>query len=388
MASIKQDPKTKTWTFVFSHYVEGQRKQVRRRGFQTKREANAAMIKLQNEMENGEYVDTSHHTVATFMAYWFENIYKLEVEALTHKNCSYLLKNHIVPGVGHIKLQKFNSIDAQDFVTNMHSEGYSRGTIKLTCNILKCALDQAEKFKLISENPVRGVKLPKKQKSVGKVWDLSQINEFLNYTKDKRHYCSYALGLLAGMRQGEILGLRFKDIDFENKLITIRQTLDNPGKQIKQGGKTASSERVISIPNQLVEILIKQKEIKQAHREKLIKKLSKQEISEMDNMDLVIFNLKHGRQVLPRKLYEAFIKDVSRAGLPRIRFHDLRHTHATLLLTMNTNVKVVSERLGHSSVGITLDTYSHVLRSVANEVAENLEQIVELGDREEIESGL
>nr|WP_249435661.1 tyrosine-type recombinase/integrase [Paenibacillus sp. Marseille-Q4541] len=97
-------------------------------------------------------------------------------------------------------------------------------------------------------------------------------------------------------------------------------------------------------------------------------------------MDFVIFNLKNGKQVLPNRLYDAFKRDSAQSNLPSIRFHDLRLSHATLLLTMNTNAKVVSESLGHSQVGVTLDTYSHVLRSVANEVAENLEQVVYLSD--------
>lgn len=378
MASIKQDPKTKTWTFIFSHYVKGQRKQIKRRGFPSKREANVAMIKLQNEMQNGHMPESTHHTIESFMLYWLETIRKFEIDNITYYHNTIYVKNYIIPRIGKIKLQQFNSVHAQEFVKDMAEAGYARATIELPVKLMQLALDQAKTYNMVKENNMRGVKLPKKKKYNAKVWDIDQINHFLNHTKNKRFHAAYALALLGGLRQGECLGLRFQDIDFDEKILWVRQTLSHYGTEFKDGGKTQSSVRPISLPNQLVDILIRQKIKKESLRRDLTHRLSKAELEEMDNLDLVIYNTRNGKQIFPSNIYKHFQKDVEEAKLPKIRFHDLRHSHATMLLTRKTNVKVVSERMGHSKIGVTLDTYSHVLPSVASEVADDLETIIKV----------
>ncbi|MFC7561122.1 site-specific integrase [Paenibacillus farraposensis] len=206
------------------------------------------------------------------------------------------------------------------------------------------------------------------------IWTLEQVNHFLQSTKEDRYHCVYGLALLAGMRQGEILGLRWQDIDFESKTITIRQTLAHYGTRIKSGAKTTTGERKISIPNQLIGILEEQCRLYEAYKVKW-----KREFGDgFVDMDIVIFNLKNGKTVFPANLSKAYKKDVISAKLPHIRFHDMRHTHATMLLEKKMNVKVISERLGHSKISVTLDTYSHVLPSMQQEVADELEQMIML----------
>jgi integrase len=166
----------------------------------------------------------------------------------------------------------------------------------------------------------------------------------------------------------KFLGLRWKDIDFEKKIITIRQTLCHYGKNLRTGTKTNAGERTVSISNQLVSVLKKQR--KDCLELKM--KLGKQFV----DLDLVIFNLTNGKTVFPSNMIKNYMNDVKKSGLPHIRFHDLRHTHATMLIGENVNVKVISERLGHSKIGITLDTYSHVLPSMQQEVADKLDGII------------
>ncbi|KOS01815.1 site-specific integrase, partial [Paenibacillus polymyxa] len=146
------------------------------------------------------------------------------------------------------------------------------------------------------------------------------------------------------------------------------------GTRIKSGAKTTAGERKISIPNQLIAILEEQRRLHEAYKVKWKREFGDGFI----NMDIVIFNLKNGKTVFPANLSKAYKKDVISAKLPHIRFHDMRHTHATMLLEKKMNVKVISERLGHSKISVTLDTYSHVLPSMQQEVADELEQMIML----------
>jgi integrase len=367
MAEPSRNDITGKWEFVFDYYIQGKRKQVRRRGFKSKRLANDELIRLQKEVQDDDYIEENKKTISEYMKYWLENIRKLECEATSYYNNLLYLKNHINPRIGKIKLQDMSPMKCQEFVNDMHNDGYARNTIDRVCTLLKLALDKAIEYKLIKENNMRTVTLPKKIKKQVKVWSLQQVNHFLNAMKDRRYYCVYAIALLTGMRQGEILGLRWKDIDFNKKLISVRQTLTHYGKEIKDGTKTISGERTISISEQLIKILNKQ------HQEYIVFKSNTEEFIDMD---LVIYNLKNGKTVFPGNLTKRYIDDVKRAGLPHIRFHDMRHTHATLLIQQNINVKVISERLGHSKIGVTLDVYSHVLPSMQQEVADKLDEMI------------
>ncbi|MFC5647645.1 tyrosine-type recombinase/integrase [Paenibacillus solisilvae] len=369
MAEPTKNPVTKKWEFVFDYYFKGKRKQIRRRGFNSKREANDSLQLLQREVHDDEYIKQNNKTIAEFMNYWLENIRVLECEATSYYNNTLYLKNHIAPRIGSTKLQELSAMQCQEFVKSLHDDGFARNTIDRVCTLVKLALDKAIEYKLVKENKMRNVTLPKKTKRQITVWTVDQINQFLNFTKERRYYCVYAIALLTGMRQGEILGLRWKDIDYEKKIISVRQTLTHYGKEIKDSTKTISGERNISISEQLIIVL---KEQEQRYIE------FKKNTMNINDMDLVIFNLKDGSTVFPSNLTKSYMKDVERSGLPHIRFHDLRHSHATMLIQQNINVKVISERLGHSKVGVTLDVYSHVLPSMQQEVAERLDNIISI----------
>ncbi|MBP1154538.1 MULTISPECIES: site-specific integrase [unclassified Paenibacillus] len=367
MASIFQNQKTKKWEFVFDHYVNGKRKQVRRKGFKTKRDANDVLITLQTEVKEEGYIGTNKQSVSEFMTYWLENVKKLECEETSYYNNTLYLKNHIIPKMGTMKLQELNPIVCQKFVNEMHQAGYARNTIDRVCTLIKLAFDSAVDYKYMKENHMRKVKLPKSQKQELKVWTVNQANQFLEFTKNRRFFCVYALALSTGMRQGEILGLRWKDVNFGEKTITVSQTLTHYGKRLKSGAKTSSGERTISLPAQLIRTLTKQYEDYVTF---------KNTAEEFTDLDLVIFNLKNGGTVFPANLTKHYIKDVKGSGLPHISFHSLRHTHATMLIEKNINVKVISERLGHSKIGVTLDVYSHVLPSMQQAAADKLDEML------------
>jgi integrase len=315
-----------------------------------------------------DYVEINQVTVVQFIKKWFENEYIMGVEDTTYYNANLLMKNHIKPRFEKLKLQNLNADRCQEFISSMYKEGYSYSTIDGVSNLIKKALDSAVSKKYIKSNYMRTVSMPKKKQKEMIVWTSEQVNQFLHATKHRRFYCAYALALLAGMRQGEILGLRWKDIDFEKKTVTVNQTLTHYGKSIKSGAKTASGVRTISVSAQLIEVLKKQR------RDYLELKLCLGEAFE--DMDIVMFNLRNGKTIFPANLTKTYKKDVKDSGLPHISFHSLRHTHATMLISKNVHAKIISSRLGHSKIGVTLDIYSHVLPAMQQEAVDKLDEMI------------
>lgn len=366
MASIKQNKNNKKWDFVFDRYINGKRQQIRRRGFKTKREAQDKLVELQNEVKEDNYVNPSTMTIVQFIAEWVEGR-KNKVEDTTVYNHRLYVKNHIEPFFEETRMQQLSPMMCQHFVDNMIKRGFAFNTIDRITTLIKMALDRAIDFNLIKKNSMRSVEMPKKNKREIGVWSVDEVNQFLNYTKsNSRYYCVYALALMTGMRQGEILGLRWQDIDFDNRMIYIRQTLAGYGKEFKSGAKTISGVRTVSISDNLVNILKKE--------EKKYLNLKEQSDSWYD-YDLVIY-ANNGNRIFPGNLTRQFKKDIIDSEVSDIRFHDMRHTHATLLIQKNINVKIISERLGHSNISITLDTYSHVLPSMQQEVADHIDDII------------
>lgn len=369
VASIKKNAKTNKWEFVFDRYVDGKRKQVRRRGFDTKREAIDKLAELKMEVIEGYFIDPSHLTLEQFLEEWRRGA-ESRTEETTFYNRGLYIKNHILPYFKDTKLQDIDLRMSQNFIDKMSSDGYAFNTIENVRTTVVLALDSAVEYKLIKENPMRLAKLPKRDAKEMKVWTVEQVNHFLNYTKDNsKFHCVYALALMTGMRQGEILGLRWQDIDFEKKMLYVRQTLTHYGKSFKKGAKTKSGVRSIAISDNLIKILKEEKE--------KVEYKKKRALDEWIELDLVICAL-NGNRVFPSNLTKFFKKDIINAGVPDIRFHDMRHTHATMLMEQNVNVKVVSERLGHSRISITLDTYSHVLPNMQRDVATNIDEIIQI----------
>lgn len=190
---------------------------------------------------------------------------------------------------------------------------------------------------------------------------------FLNIAEGHVHYIVYSLAIHTGMRKGEILGLRWKDINMEGKSLTIQQTVNwTPSEGIIiQDTKTASSTRRISIGSLLINDLVQQKEVIKANKEQFGNKYQ-------DN-DLVCC-YENGEPIKPRRITETFAYLTNKSGLPKIRFHDLRHSHASMLLNNGVNPKIGAERLGHSSVQIYLDRYSHLLPDMQRDAVDLVEE--------------
>ncbi|UOY93157.1 site-specific integrase [Ectobacillus sp. JY-23] len=371
--SITRNKQTGKWDFVFNggrDPLTGKRKQIKRRGFESKRDAMDEMTKLKAEMLENAFLDLTKMTYATYLEEWFQER-KSRLQQSTFEIHSIFYRNVIKPKLGHLKLQQIAPIQIQKFVNDLVNDtSYSEHTIHLIFRIVSASLKKAKVLKLIKENPSTGITLPKIRQQEIHVWSLEQVNFFISEAKKikrlTRCHIGFLISIFTGMRQGEVLGLRWKDIDFDTQTIFVRQTLTQNAK-VKAGAKNQASLRSIHIPNKLIDEL-------RTYRKQLLQEKLLLGQSYYDN-DLVICT-RDGKPMIPRNFRKEFYKVVEKVGLPKIRFHDLRHTHATILIQQNVNVKLISERLGHSDIQTTLNTYSHVLPDMQKSVSDKLDKII------------
>ncbi|OHY76660.1 site-specific integrase [Priestia aryabhattai] len=373
--SITKNKQTGKWDFVFNAGVNpstGKRKQIKRRGFTTKRHAMDAMTKLKAEILTNDFLDLNAMTYASYMDEWLDER-KNQLQKTTFEIHSIYYQNVIKPKLGHFKIQQITPLHIQKFINELVSQNtYSEHTVHLIYRIVSASLKKANILKLVSDNPASGITLPKIRKKEMKVWSLEQVNHFINESKKTKRltrcYIGFLIALLTGMRQGEIMGMRWKDIDMEAQIIYIRQTLTQDA-EIKYGAKNDSSVRSIHISNKLISEL-------KAHRKRVIaeKLLLGQDYNDFD----LVICTQSGKPMIPRNFRKEFYNLTEKIDLPKIRFHDLRHTHATMLIQQNVNVKLISERLGHAEIGTTLNTYSHVLPNMQKTVSDELDKIIEM----------
>ncbi|MEK4008372.1 tyrosine-type recombinase/integrase [Paenibacillus sp. FSL H3-0333] len=377
--SIKQDPKTKLYRFVVDVAKKGEkRKQVKRGGFKKRSEAQAAMTKLLNEVNEGEYISPDKTVFVDYML----NVWIAEKERnnhmtrLTADSYRSYIKNHIKPILPTITLGELQAKDIKHVVKSMQTREIKKqkktitlsdSTIQRIYNMIISALNYAKQDGLIKTNPAKKVDRPKVPKRKLNIWNITQVKTFLEGFKNSRHYIVFFLALHTGMRQGEILGLPWSNVDMKKKRIMITQTLEHDGKGIKEGAKSSAGIRSISISDEIVEELMKQRK-RIEHEKELAGELY------IDNDLVCCTNI--GKPVFPDTLTHLMRAKIKTLGLPKIRFHDLRHTAASLLLALGYHPKVVSEILGHASVTITLDTYSHLLKNMQAEATQGLSQLL------------
>lgn len=349
------------------------RKQKTVSGFKTKKEAEQACNELIHLLNRGIHVDESKQTVSEFFDYWLEIHVVPNLRKRTADQYIRSIDNYIKKELGNFQLKNLRITTIQRFIKTLQEQGLSSYTIRTTYLILKTALTHAVKWELITKNPMENMSAPKIQKTSRGTWTFEQVNEFLNATKNRHpHYhMAFLLAVYTGMRKAEILGLQWKHVDFKNKRISIEQTqLNLTGKGYEfDGVKSHAAKRSISIDDFLIQELRKHK--KRQMETKL------QLGPEFTDLDLVISTHK-GTPMNQRSVSKDFYIVRDQLGLPKIRFHDLRHTHATLLLQLGENVKVISERLGHSSVNITLEVYAHAMPDMQKSAADNFSSALNL----------
>ena len=338
------------------------RKQKKKMGFKSVKEAKQALLQYQNELKNDKYIEPSKQHFIDYFREWIRTEKEGTVKEITLRHYKNIGENILAPYIGNIPLSSLT----REHIINVVSEldRYSPKYIRKIISVLGDSLKHAVTQDIISKNVTSNVPLPRIKQKEFQVWNAEQVTKFLNDSKEMTHHVLYRTLLMTGMRIGEALGLRWKDITKSSSgyLLTIRQTVNNAG-SIEAGGKTKSSMRTVEIDKKTADYIFSLKE-------GIIKNKEMYSDSYVDQ-DL-IFCTRNGNILFQPNVRRAYSKDMESIDLPKIRLHDFRHTHATLLLQQKINPKVVSERLGHSNVVITLTTYAHVLPTMQTEAVTTL----------------
>jgi integrase len=351
----------------------GKRKQKKKRGFKTKTEAKKALIEAMHAVNTGTYIEPSKLTYKDYCDQWYE-AKRHTIGAQSKKVYESCLRKRIKPTLGNLVMAKLTPLIIQTFLNSLKEEGLSHSTIKKHLEIIKGSLGQAVEDKLIPSNPASKVKIPKVKKKEKKVWSEEEFLSFLQHAKEDPCYIVFELAITTGMRQGEILGLRWRDLNFDKRILSIRQTWSQDEKSFQSEAKTEASIRTIELSEYTMESLKEQKEF-------IERKKVEYGVLYQDN-DLIACT-RHGTPFNPSNIRRSFDRLIKKASVPKIRFHDLRHTHATFLLSKKLNVKMVSERLGHSNIKVTLDFYSKVLPTMQKEAVQVLDQVLKKTPRDQ-----
>lgn len=339
-------------------------------GFRTKKECEAAMNKLIVEIEQGDYVQQKEILLKDYLQNWLKSV-KPNIAGNTFAYYRRIAENEIIPVLGNMQVSKIKPLDIEKFIQEKRKkENINNTTLKHYFDTLKVSLNQALKWQLISSNPCLAVTPPKKEKKEMQVLNKNQLEILLDFLRESEFQTLYLVVMLAvtcGLRRGEILGLEWSHIDFENKIITVKNNytkVDN--KDMLTIPKTDKSIRKIAMLDLAIQELSKWQT--QQKKNKLL--LGEDYVS-----NNFVCTWEDGRPVRPDYVTQQFSRVIKRLELPSIRFHDLRHTHATMLLLQNVSPKVVSKRLGHSNISTTYDIYAHVLPEMEREAADKLNDL-------------
>lgn len=338
-----------------------------------KRKAEDECTRLLNQLATGEYVEPSRTTLAEYLERWLADYAEVNVAPKTFERYAEIVRKHLVPALGHHRLTKLQPLQIQAYYSLALQSGRRDGKGGLSAQtvihhhrVLKDALSQAVRWRLLVRNPSDAVEPPRRQDLEMQVLEETQIGTLLKGAAAKSIYIPILLAVTTGMRRGEILGLRWNDLDLNAGTLAVCQSLEHTrsgGLKFKQP-KTRRSRRVVALPGFARDALRKHRALQAK-----VRLLAGPDYK--DN-ELVCARW-DGNPRNPGALTRAFAKLIVDLGLPKIRFHDLRHSHATQLLREGIHPKVVSERLGHSTVGITLDTYSHVTPGMQEEAAKRID---------------
>lgn len=365
----------KRWYYYFEDINDdGSRKKVEKVGGDTRPEAEAALRKVLSDIdETGQYFLGTDTRVKQYLDFWMEEYVKLNLKYDTYENYRFTIKNHINGYLGKKKLTDLSPALLQNFINAEFKKGYSKKTMTITHSVLKNALNMAVyPWGLIKQNPMLYVKIPKYEerpttKKDLKIISLEDFDHMLEITPEGHpFYIPLNIGFYTGMRVGEVCGLTWDNVDFSNGTITVeKQMVKNDGAWVYGTPKTSSSNRTIFIGQTLLAILKKHKKQQLENRMKYGKLY-------IDSN--AVCTKEYGELVTP-SVVKWNTRRISNALSLSFNFHSLRHTHATLLLENGAKMKEISDRLGHSRISITMDTYSHVTDKMRNETVDIMENL-------------
>ncbi|GCE06357.1 tyrosine-type recombinase/integrase [Dictyobacter aurantiacus] len=332
----------------------------------TEKEAYKLLEEARLQQRQGVLATGPQQSLKDFLEYWLEDVEKPTVGVSAYIGNRIAIRKYLIPGLGHIKLQKLTAHQLQVFYAQHLREGMSASRVARLNTVLHKALEHAKRLRLVSMNVSDDVELPRVRKRAYQVLDSEQAKALLQVASERGLDTLLALAVVTAMRKGEILGLRWSDIDMVKQEIRISRTVNYYTGYgfVETDGKTKNSARVIKLPAFLSGML------KKHHASQLEDKLRVGDA--WVDRDLV-FPRKDGDFMRRTTLDYHVDKLLEKAGLPYVRFHDLRHSAATILLAMGVPANVVQELLGHADIKMTLGIYGHVLPSMHKDAVDKMD---------------
>ncbi len=349
--------------------VTNKRRQKWLSGYPTKKAAQAELNNILHELQQNTFVVPSTETLKEYLDYWIKQK-KSGWSPTTLYGYKSIIKNHIVPQLGSIELSKLKPLHIQEFYTDRLTF-LSATTVLHHHRLLRKALNDAKGWQMIKINPADHVEAPKPKKYKAKVLNVDEIKPLLKALNNDPLEVPVLLTLFLGMRRGELLALKWSDVDYKNKTITIQENLVRGGETgnelFLKEPKSEDGTRTIPISDNILALLKKHKIRQNENKLKFGKYYKKSDY---------MFTRETGDLINPAVFSREFKEFLEKNNLKKIRLHDLRHTSATLMLQSKVPAKTASERLGHSNIHITLDLYSHVLKDMKKEVSDVLDDII------------
>jgi integrase len=333
----------------------------------TKREAQVECSRLITAMSGGTYLEPNKLTVAAFFATWLKHI-KSQVSPKTFERYSGIVNQNIIPLLGAVVLGKLKPVQITEaYAKALAGErrdgkqgGLSPRTVGHMHRVLKQGLSQAVRWESLNRNPADAVDPPKVEWKPVQTYDLPQSVNVLDAMRDKPIFVPVLLAILCGLRRGEICALRWRNVDLAGGQLSVVESLEQTKDGLRFKSPKSGKGRTVAMSETVVEEL-------RAYRVKRAQDMLKLGVGLSDD-DLVVAHV-DGSTVTPIYISQQWARAIGKTALARLRFHDLRHAHATHMLANGVHPKVASERLGHSKVGITLDLYSHVIPGMQADAA-------------------
>ncbi len=365
-----------SWSVVLDIGIDpatGKRQQTRK-AFPTRRSAEAWLAATLKDAQQESFQAPSSQTLSSFLAEWLETI-RPTIRPSTWAGYEQKLRSHVVPRIGALPLRAIDPSRLNRLYAELLDGGKQNGdgrlapkTVRHVHTTLQRALRDAVRWGKLPRNPAEMSDPPRGQSSSMQVWRPNQLASFLHQTKADRLHACWVLAATTGMRRGELLGLRWSDVDLDNRRLAVTQAVIAVGYEVLiSEPKTSKSRRSIALDPATIAVLADHKD-RQRHEQVAA--------GELWQGTGLVFTRQDGSVLHPHTLSYWFDKHSREAGLPPIRLHDLRHSYASAALSAGVHPKVVSERLGHSNIGITLDTYSHVLEGMQQDAADHVAGLI------------
>jgi integrase len=357
------------WCAQYTVYTAKGRKRKTLYG-KTRQEVAAKLAKVLSDREGGLTFDARNLKLGEYLDLWLRDSVRDTVRLTTYQGYERIVRLHIKPTLGRVKLENLTPTHLRSLYRERLESGMSSRMVQLIHTTLHKALKQATADGIIPRNVVGMVKAPRSPTKELKTLVPEQARALIQSAHTDRLEALFVLAVTTGMRQGELLGLKWQDVDLETGILQVRRTLSTAtGRGFSfNAPKTAKGRRSIKLPASAISSLRRHREAQQQESDK---------ITGLWEDHGLVFTTHVGTPMTRQDLITRYFKPLlQRAKLPNIRFHDLRHTCATLLLGRGVHAKLVQELLGHATISVTLDTYSHVLPSMTDQTATAMEDVL------------